>query len=145
MIRKKDGKQGKENEEQMTQGHNIVADGWAGESNTHPYPNPHPPSHINIHNKSSKDRMWSAEPVALLYCCFKAVEWEQGSDPKEPMSCRKQGWTVMSVHPWLIWWGWQILGLRRLVWDSSHLGKIWVIRLRIKLRHSIYALRNFVL
>ena len=27
---------------QVTRGHNIVADGWAGASNPHPHPNPHP-------------------------------------------------------------------------------------------------------
>ena len=26
-------------------------------------------------NNSSKDRTWSAVPVALLYCCFKIVRW----------------------------------------------------------------------
>ena len=28
--------------QQVTRGHNIVADGWAGASNPHPHPNPHP-------------------------------------------------------------------------------------------------------
>ena len=28
------------NIEQVTRGHNIVADGWAGASNPHPHPNP---------------------------------------------------------------------------------------------------------
>jgi len=28
--------------EQVTRGHNIVADGWAGASNPQPYPNPYP-------------------------------------------------------------------------------------------------------
>ena len=37
----------------MTQGHNIVADGWAGASNPQPNPNPHP-SHTNIHKKYPK-------------------------------------------------------------------------------------------
>ena len=27
---------------QVTRGHNIVADGWAGASNPHPHPNPPP-------------------------------------------------------------------------------------------------------
>ena len=27
---------------QVTRGHNIVADGWAGASNPHPHPNPGP-------------------------------------------------------------------------------------------------------
>ena len=27
--------------QQVTRGHNIVADGWAGASNLHPHPNPH--------------------------------------------------------------------------------------------------------
>ena len=38
---------------QVTQGHNIVADGWAGASNPQPNPNPHP-SHTNIHKKYPK-------------------------------------------------------------------------------------------
>ena len=29
--------------QQVTRGHNIVADGWAGASNPHPHPNPPPP------------------------------------------------------------------------------------------------------
>jgi len=29
-------------EKQVTRGHNIVADGWAGASNPHPHPNPSP-------------------------------------------------------------------------------------------------------
>ena len=33
---------------QVTQGHNIVADGWAGASNPHPHPNPHPHTQKNI-------------------------------------------------------------------------------------------------
>ena len=28
--------------EQVTRGHNIVADGWAGAANPHPHPTPHP-------------------------------------------------------------------------------------------------------
>ena len=31
---------------QVTRGHNIVADGWAGASNPHPHPMPPPPTHI---------------------------------------------------------------------------------------------------
>ena len=27
---------------QVTRGHNIVADGWAGAANPHPHPTPHP-------------------------------------------------------------------------------------------------------
>ena len=29
-------------EKQVTRGHNIVADGWAGATNPHPHPTPHP-------------------------------------------------------------------------------------------------------
>ena len=29
-------------EKQVTWGHNIVADGWAGAANSHPHPMPHP-------------------------------------------------------------------------------------------------------
>ena len=32
-------------EKQVTPGHNIVADGWAGASKPHPHPNPHSPTH----------------------------------------------------------------------------------------------------
>ena len=51
-------------EEQVTRGHNIVADGWAGASNPHPHPDP--PQHSNIHNKSSKDCTWSEVPKGPL-------------------------------------------------------------------------------
>ena len=39
--------------EQVTRGHNIVADGLAGASNPQPNPNPHP-SHTNLHKKYPK-------------------------------------------------------------------------------------------
>ena len=42
-------------------------------------------------NKSSKDRTWSAVPVALLGQFGLVVEREQGRGPKEPMSYRTQG------------------------------------------------------
>ena len=32
----------KKQKEQVTRGHNIVADGWAGAANPHPHPRPHP-------------------------------------------------------------------------------------------------------
>ena len=31
--------------EQVSRGHNIIADGWAGASNPHQNPIPHPPTH----------------------------------------------------------------------------------------------------
>ena len=42
--KKKERKKGrkKERKKQVTRGHNIVADGWAGASNPHPHPNPPP-------------------------------------------------------------------------------------------------------
>ena len=49
--RKRNEKHGKE--EQVTRGHNIVADGWAGASNLQPYPNHTlnpPPLHSNTNN-----------------------------------------------------------------------------------------------
>ena len=42
-------KEKKEEKEQVTQGHNIIADGWAGASNTHPHPKPH-----SIHKRTKK-------------------------------------------------------------------------------------------
>ena len=39
-------------EKQVTRGHNIVADGWAGASDPHPYPNPLP---TLKHTKSIKN------------------------------------------------------------------------------------------
>ena len=38
--------------QQVTRGHNIVADGWAGASNPHPHPTPTP--HLNLHKKYLK-------------------------------------------------------------------------------------------
>ena len=35
---------------EVTRGHNIVADGWAGASNTHPHPKPH-----SIHKLTIKE------------------------------------------------------------------------------------------
>ena len=43
---------------QVTRGHNIVADGWAGAANPHPHPTPNPPpnspSNTDIHKKLLK-------------------------------------------------------------------------------------------
>ena len=52
-VMEKKKKEEEEIEEQVTRGHNIVADGWAGASNPHPHPNPHP-THTNIHKKYLK-------------------------------------------------------------------------------------------
>ena len=42
-VMEKKKKEGEEEiEEQVTRGHNIVADGWAGAANPHPHPTPHP-------------------------------------------------------------------------------------------------------
>ena len=41
-------------------------------------------------NKSSKNCTWSAVPDALLGVIAEEVEWEQGSGPKGPMSCRSR-------------------------------------------------------
>ena len=43
----------KERKEQVTRGHNVVADGWAEAPKPYPHPNPHPP-HTNIHKKYLK-------------------------------------------------------------------------------------------
>ena len=48
----------------MTQGHNIVADGWAGASNPQPNPNPHP-SHTNIHKKYPKRLFFHFSTLSL--------------------------------------------------------------------------------
>ena len=47
-IKRKTRKIRKEQEmiKQVTRGHNIVADGWAGASTPHPHPMPPPPTHI---------------------------------------------------------------------------------------------------
>ena len=55
MERKRETKK----EKQVTRGHNIVADGWAGASNPHPHPNPihtltHTPSTHKHTQKVSK-------------------------------------------------------------------------------------------
>ena len=42
-------------EEQVTRGHNIVADGWAGAANPYPHPTPHPtPFSIQSHTFNHK-------------------------------------------------------------------------------------------
>ena len=41
-----DGKTTNEKKKQVTRGHNIVADGWAGASNPQPHPMPPPPTYI---------------------------------------------------------------------------------------------------
>ena len=40
--RERGERKGKKEKKQVTPGHNIVADGWAGASNPHPHPNPPP-------------------------------------------------------------------------------------------------------
>ena len=47
-------------------------------------------------------------PMPCLEWLALEVEWEQGSGPKGPMSCRTQGWTVSSVWHYSM----RILGLR---------------------------------
>ena len=37
---------------QVTWGHNIVADGWAGTFNPQPHPNPPSPPHTHTHNNN---------------------------------------------------------------------------------------------
>ena len=51
---KKDNDRMKSKKEQVTRGHNIVADGWAGASNLQPYPNhtPNPPPTHSYTNNS---------------------------------------------------------------------------------------------
>ena len=40
--------------EQVTRGHNFVADGWAGASNPYPYPNSHPQKRVVKHARAWK-------------------------------------------------------------------------------------------
>ena len=57
------------NNKQVMRAHNIVADGWAGASNPHPYPNP--PSILKHIQKVSK---------TLVFPCFNSMTTDRRTD-----------------------------------------------------------------
>ena len=48
--------------EQVTLGHNIVADGWAGASNPHPHPNPQPYTQASTKKVSKTFHFFTQSP-----------------------------------------------------------------------------------
>ena len=64
---------------QVTRGHNIVADGWAGAANPHPHPTPHP-THLPIHRHTRK------ASKTLVFPLFDSITSTDG-----PMNRRTDG------------------------------------------------------
>ena len=62
----------------MMQGHNIVADRWAGASNPLPNPNPHP-SHTNIQKR-------------IQNACFATFQLDHYGRTNEPTDQWTDGW-----------------------------------------------------